>query len=496
VGLEEAGRKQMTSHRITLLGSQDEDLREWLNGDHAGNERAAIVLFRRLARTVQGQTISDRFLAVEIIKMSGNWIIGSSATHLQINMREFPEIYHRCESENLELGFVHNHPGSVDSDFSSVDDINERNILHGLSGCNGNKSFLVAMILNDGVWHARIRQGIDPDRILPVRHISVISDRIRLHGIPIPDKSVETLKRQEAAFGKPFNAMLKSLRVAVVGLGGTGSPLATLLARAGIGELILIDGDTLDITNMNRVRGYRVADQDKNKALRLAEFIKDLGLDVQVSAIDKFLDQSGEAVDALSSADVVFGCTDDTAGRDLMNQAMYYYSQAFIDVGLTGFVDVDKDGLPYLRDHRGRVSCILPESGACLRCQRIITEQKLQYEQAIKDNPELAKLDPVILEQDHYLIGGGEQAPGVGPFTSATADNAIATFMNLLRPYRDIPTELRQDNIWINFIHMNIHSNEPIDDPECIYCRKQLLTPKSEGKYRLHMPRLGKIQND
>ncbi len=141
MGLEEAGRKQMTSHRITLLGSQDEDLREWLNGDHAGNERAAIVLFRRLARTVQGQTISDRFLAVEIIKMSGNWIIGSSATHLQINMREFPEIYHRCESENLELGFVHNHPGSVDSDFSSVDDINERNILHGLSGCNGNKSF-------------------------------------------------------------------------------------------------------------------------------------------------------------------------------------------------------------------------------------------------------------------------------------------------------------------------------------------------------------------
>jgi hypothetical protein len=40
---------------------------------------------------------------------------------------------------------------------------------------------------------------------------------------------------------------------------------------------------------------------------------------------------------------------------------MYYYSQAFIDVGLTGFVDVDKDGLPYLRIIVPR-NCILPES--------------------------------------------------------------------------------------------------------------------------------------
>jgi molybdopterin/thiamine biosynthesis adenylyltransferase len=385
---------------------------------------------------------------------------------------------------------------NVDFDFSPLDDINDRNILHGLSGCYGKRAFLVAMVLNYDVWQARIRQGIDPDNILPVRHISVISDKIKLHGLSNPAESRETLKRQEAAFGKPFNAMLKSLRVAVVGVGGTGSPIATLLARSGIGELILIDGDVLDKTNMNRVRGYRVADNGKNKAKILSEFIESLGLDVKVLAVDKYLDQSGEAIDALSSADVVFGCTDDTTGRDLINQAMYYYAQLYIDVGLTGFVDIDNDGHPYLRDHRGRVSCILPESGACLRCQRIVTEQKLKYEQAIRDRPELAKLDPAILKRDYYLIGGSEQAPGVGPFTSATADNAIATFMNLIKPYRDISTELRQDNIWIDFIHMNIYSNAPTDDPECIYCRRQLMTVKSEGKCRLQIPRLGKIPHD
>lgn len=482
----------MKGHRITLLKSQTHALREWLCSHPEGHERGAIVLFRRMARTVKDQPISDRFLAVDIINMADDWVIDSSATHLHINMRKLPEIYFRCESEGLELGFVHNHPDEHES-FSLMDDENECKILRGLSGCNGEKAFLVAMLLWDGNWSARIRQGTNPDIALPARHISILGKKIKMHGIPEAKESAETLKRQEAAFGKPFNLKFQSLRAVVVGAGGTGSSVATLLARSGVGELIIIDGDTLDQSNMNRVRGYRSKDIGMNKAEALAKFIKSLELHVSVSAIGSYLDEYGHAIDALSSADIVFGCTDDTLGRDLMNQAMFYYAQVLIDTGLTGFVDIDHTGHPYLRDHRGRVSCILPESGACLRCQRVVTEQKLKYEQAIRDNPELKQLDPATLEREYYLIGGEEQAPGVGPFTNASADNAVATLMELIRPYRKIPDDLRQDNIWIDFIHMNIHSNEPADDPNCIYCRTHLLLLKKEEKYRLDIPQLGEI---
>jgi len=179
-----------------------------------------------------------------------------------------------------------------------------------------------------------------------------------------------------------------------------------------------------------------------------------------------------------------------------MNQAMYYHAQVYIDCGLTGKIDEDQNGHPYLRDHRGRVSCILPETGACLWCQRVITDQKLKYEQAIKANPKLAKIDPITLERDYYLIGGGEEAPGVGPFTSATADNAVATLMNLIKRYRIVPSDLREDNIWIDFVHMTIHSNEPADNPDCIYCRQHMLLLKKEDKYRLDMPLLGEINDD
>ena len=487
--------KYMNKHRITLLGSQNLELKEWLNGHPQGHERGAIVLFRRLSRPVNGLPISDRFLAIEIIKMTDDWILASSINHIIINMRKLPEIYLRCETEKLELGFAHSHPSGKYL-FSSKDDINEQKILHGLSGCNGVNSYLIALIYTDGKWNARIRKGTSNNIVTPVRHITVISDKIEFHGIYNLRELPDNFKRQEAAFGKAFNLHLQSLRVAIVGLGGTGSPIATMLARSGIGELILIDGDVLDNTNMNRVRGYTKKSIGKNKAESLKEFIESLDLKTKVKSIPYYLNESPEAIDALSSADIIFSCTDDIAGRDIMNQSIYYYNQVLIDIGLTGFVDKDVDEIPYLRDHRGRVSCILPEDGACLRCQGVITDEKLRYEEALKDNPRLGLLDSETLEREHYLTGGGVPAPGIGPFTSITAENGVATLMNLVKQFRIIPSDLRQDNIWIDFIHLYIHSNEPNNDSECIYCKKHKLLLKKEI-YRLDMPRFGKIpEND
>jgi molybdopterin/thiamine biosynthesis adenylyltransferase len=448
---------------------------------------------RKVDRAVHDQKRSIRFIVVDIIEMTDDWVIQSTPSSLCINLRKLPEVYLRCENDHLELAFVHIHPNGY-PDFSDKDDRNEQNILRGFAGSNGLDVFLIAMVLADGQWFARTRSGQSPLHPETVRHIAVVGEGLTLYGVGPVNGTNEMLKRQEAAFGKPFNKKLQSLRVVVVGAGGTGSSAATLLARAGIGELIIIDGDSLEGTNLNRVRGYRFIDIGQNKAKVLAGFIHSLGLKVSVSWIGEYLNKSSKAIDAVSSADVVFGCTDDVAGRDILNQALYYYGLVYIDTGLTGKIDVGPDGEPYLRDHRGRVSCILPEHGACLRCQRIVTDEKLKYELALEDRPELADLDPEILKREYYLVGGGEQAPGVGPFTSATADAAIATLMDLVKSFRRLPSDLRRDNIWHDFVHMTIHSNTPLDDEDCIYCRRRMLLLKSEGNYRLEMPALGKLK--
>jgi hypothetical protein len=355
---------------------------------------------------------------------------------------------------------------------------------------------LVALILCDGRWRARVRLGSRRDEAYSARHVSVLSDRIAIHQTADHGAvEVETLLRQEAAFGKPFNQKLKSLRGVVVGAGGTGSSLATLLARSGIGELVIVDGDPLEATNLNRVRGYRRTDVGANKAVTLSAYINSLELPGTTAvAIPEFVNRSGRAIDALATADVIFGCTDDVAGRDALNQATYYYCLAYIDVGLTGAIGTDEAGQPHLRDHRGRISTILPEAGACLRCQRVVTEAKLEYERAVRDRPELKELDPETLRREFYLTGGQESAPGVGPFTSATADLGVASFMDLVKRYRKPPSDLRQDNVWIDFVHLAIYSNMSPIDPACFCCGSPGLLNATEDGYRLGMPSLGKIE--
>jgi hypothetical protein len=480
----------MSDHRVTLYGSLEARIRDWLSGSPEGHERGAVILFRRFRQQVEGLEASTRFVAVDAIMMDDDWILESSPVRLRINMRKLPPVYLRCELEDLQLGFAHSHPSGA-LFFSTIDDQNEKNILRGYAGCNGLDTQLISLVLSDQRWIARVRSAGNPDQSEEVRHIAVLTDRIDLHLNDGSKPDDPVLARQEAAFGKPFNRKLASLRAVIVGLGGTGSPLATMLARMGVGELILVDGDNLDESNLNRVRGYRRPDAGSPKALLLADYIRSLGLIGSVVAIPEFLDQSPTAIDAICTSDMLFGCTDDVAGRDLMNQAAYYYSIPFIDMGLTGAVRDDNEGAPYLYDHRGRVSIIMPESGACLRCQGVVTEAKLAYERAIRERPELRELDPETLRREYYLTGGNESAPGIGAFTNAVADLALASFMELLRPFRRLSNDFRGDNIWSDFIHLSYYSNMPLLDPTCFCCGENGLLCQPEGGYRLGMPRLG-----
>lgn len=479
------------SARITLPGSLEQRLRMWLNGHPQNHERGAFVLFRKFDRPVQGLPASPRYVAVDIIEIGEEWVIGSSRSHFRFNMRILPPLYFRCEQEGLELGFAHSHPVGVDT-FSSKDNSNEQNILRGYAGCNGLAVTLVALILVSDQWRARVRSATSPGQTSAARHVAILSDRMDIQQIGGDRAPSDILLRQEAAFGKPFNQKLQSLRVAVIGAGGTGSPLATMLARSGVGELIIIDGDDVEETNLNRVRGYRKADIGNNKAERLTSFINELDVGCIATDIPEYVDRSPQAIDAISGADIVFGCTDDVAGRDVLTQAMYYYCLGYLDLGLTGSIDTD-DGTPYLRDHRGRVSRVLPEFGSCLRCQRVVTEAKLAYERALRERPELANLDPETLRREYYLTGGHESSPGIGPFTGAIADMAVASFMDLIRPFRRLTSDFRDDNLWYDFIHLTIYSNMPEQDDSCFCCGTNGLLNASERGYRLGMPALGKL---
>lgn len=477
----------MAGPRITLLGSQHHMLVEFLTTHQMGHEKAAALLFKRLRVGVEGLANSDRYILKEIIPFEKPWITDSSGTHVDFLLAPLRDVFRRCEDENLVFGFVHNHPLGPAS-FSITDDENELKLLTAIANRNGLHVSFVSMLWADDVWMARVRHAELPNKAIPVRHISVISDHIDLYDYSASsDKNAKIQARQASAFGGPFVDMLQSLRVGIVGCGGTGSPLATLIARAGIGELILIDGDELEFSNLNRVRGATTDDVGENKARNLKKHIDRMGLSVNVATYASEIDNDSAAVDALASCDVVFGCTDDFAGREIMNVALYVYAQIFIDLGLGGLISDHPETGPRLRNHFGRISTVFPESGQCLFCQKVIREDWINAQLAFRKNPDMSEEEA----KERYLVGGNEQAPGIGPFTGGTADFALATLFNLIKPFRRYPSNIRKDMFIVDFVTMEIRSYATTMNPDCPYCQKHEFLLLKES-YRLQRPILGK----
>jgi molybdopterin-synthase adenylyltransferase len=475
----------MSQPRISMLGSQEAALTAYLDSHPLGHERAAIVLFRRIHTEVPDLEQSDRFVAVHVIPFENSWVTSSSGAHISFELKYFREVFRRCEEESLVFGFVHNHPGGP-LDFSHIDDENEKTLITAIRNRNGKDIHLIAMLWSRGIWKARVRHGVVPEKSYPARHILIVARPLRVHLDRRGLRDDELYARQAAAFGQPFVDELRSLRVAVVGAGGTGSPTVGLLARAGVGEIVVIDGDALERSNLNRVRGATAGDVGQNKAGIQKRFVEGLRLPVRIAAVNSYVDVSPHAVDALASCDVLFGCTDDQIGREILNTCVYVYAQPYIDVGLGGQIGGDRLR-PYLRYHFGRVSTILPESGECLFCQGVIKDVWIRHQYAVRQ-------DPALTEQtarERYLEHSGEQAPGVGPFTSAVADYGVATLFDLVHPFRKFRPEIRPDFFTIDFVRMELRSSEERNDPDCIYCQQRLYLLKSET-YRLNRPALGK----
>ena len=76
----------------------------------------------------------------------------------------------------------------------------------------------------------------------------------------------------DARFPEEMQTKLHNARVAVAGLGGLGSNIAVMLARSGVGELLLVDFDTVDVTNLNR-QMYLIPQLGKPKAEALPEIL-------------------------------------------------------------------------------------------------------------------------------------------------------------------------------------------------------------------------------
>lgn len=123
--------------------------------------------------------------------------------------------------------------------------------------------------------------------------------------------SKKWLERTELLIKEAGAEKLQNANILIVGLGGVGSFAAEFIARAGVGKMTIVDGDTVDITNINRQLPALHSTIDKNKVDIVAERLMDINPELDLTPINKFLNP--EDIDAILDSekfDYVMDCID------------------------------------------------------------------------------------------------------------------------------------------------------------------------------------------
>ena len=117
--------------------------------------------------------------------------------------------------------------------------------------------------------------------------------------------------RTELLIGSEGIEKLRNARIVLFGLGGVGSYIAEALARVGVGSLIIVDGDIVDITNINR---QLIADNTtigKNKTELVKQRISLINPEIEVITISKFVKNEEDIKFIDKSVDYVIDAIDD-----------------------------------------------------------------------------------------------------------------------------------------------------------------------------------------
>lgn len=336
-------------------------------------------------------------------------------------------------AENAAAMFLHSHPGGRPSPsrFDRQVDLDLRELFMLRTGRDLYVSLIVGGTPDRQALSGLIyRRGDDEPTELD--RVRIVGDRVRiveLHSAHDDIASDMAFDRQVRAFGGEGQRLLSSLRVGVVGAGGTGSSVCEQLIRLGVREIVVADDDAVDETNITRIYGAGRRDVGRPKVDIVVDNAARIGLGTVVQPIEGRVTSEGVARE-LRHCDVVFGCTDDHAGRAVLARLAYWYLIPVIDMG---FVIASRSGI--ITGLYGRITTMVPGT-PCLICRGRIDPEFVRAEML---RPE----ERARLADEGYAPGLGEPDPSVVTYTTMTASIAVSELLERLIGYgSDPPSEL------------------------------------------------------
>lgn len=319
----------------------------------------------------------------------------------------------RAKEANTALVLVHTHPMQRDPIPSARDLAGEALLYPALRRRLGRLPVARVILGRDSVHGALLGDsGTTPLSVysLGTELLELTATASRDHSQAESGESI--WDRQIRAFGAHGQTRLASMRVGIVGLGGTGSVVAQQLAHLGVGEFHLFDPDQVERTNLNRLVTARVQDIGRPKVDVAAEMIASIHHRAKVRR-HRLDICDANAARLLLDTDFVFSCTDTHGSRAVLTQVAYQYLLPIIDMG----VSVSKPKDDRIRSS-GRVQA-LAHGLPCLICCGILDPEQVRRD----------LLTSTARSQDPYIIGTPTPEPAVISLNSATASMAVNMFV-------------------------------------------------------------------
>ena len=158
---------------------------------------------------------------------------------------------------------------------------------------------------------------------------------------------------------------IKSSSVVVVGVGGTGSTMAEMMVRMGVGRITIVDDDIVESSNLNRQAMYRESDIGLKKVdVAKSELLK-INSDVEVEALDERL-TIYNAEDIISYGKLTLDGTDNYSARGAINESSFRLKKPWVFTAVEGTFGYAKAIIP------GKTSCLscfgYPQKGEGVSC--------------------------------------------------------------------------------------------------------------------------------
>lgn len=401
-----------------------------------------------LARYVEAGD-QARLLAREFLPVDPAHYELQAVDELVVRSEGYVPALRRAEERGEVAIWVHTHPGVGSMPVASTHDLRVDRELSEVFRIRTGHRFYGALILSPGNGGFRFTGHLaDEDGRFPIERAWLVGDRFHL--IPAADMPISLPRaefdRNVRAFGSGIQRALGELKVGVVGCGGTGSAVVEQLARLGVRDFVLLDPKALTSSNVTRVYGTGEADIGVEKATLAHENVVRVAPGAQVETYVGEL-KSPDIVRRFAGCDVVFGCTDDEAGRVVISRFSTYLMCPVIDCGV--LISSGEHGV--LEGIDGRVTVLAPGT-ACLVCRRRI-DMQLAAAQFLPESERTQR------QAEGYAPALAGVEPAVVTFTTSVAAAAVNELLERMIEFGPTP---RPSEVLLRFHEREISTNRAL----------------------------------